>query len=102
MMLERRVVYEAWEHLEKLNPDIPIHWVWGEASGRTGGAAMQQQTSWRRARGKGRDTNEVFKSVGHLIPQEAPEALASSIFRCLERLHFDESRFNVAGQKVKL
>ncbi|KDQ15271.1 hypothetical protein BOTBODRAFT_65628 [Botryobasidium botryosum FD-172 SS1] len=87
MLMERLAVYETWELLETLDPSIPIHWVWGAKSERTGGPPVQQQTSWRRAKGQGRDSNDLLGSVGHLIPQEAPEALADCIFRFLDELY---------------
>ncbi|OBZ69359.1 Peroxisomal membrane protein LPX1 [Grifola frondosa] len=78
MMYERLMVYEAWELLDKINPSITMHWVWGGKSERAGGPVIQ--ITYRR---KGNCSNDVHPNVGHLLPQEIPDLLGMDIFRFL-------------------
>ncbi|KAI0711314.1 hypothetical protein C8Q76DRAFT_797631 [Earliella scabrosa] len=90
MLFERRVVYETWELLEDIDPSIAMHWVWGGKSGRQGGPLSQAQTSFRRPINS---TNDFHPDVGHLLPQEAPDLLASDLARfLLSRYELKRSR----------
>ncbi|KII85654.1 hypothetical protein PLICRDRAFT_115758 [Plicaturopsis crispa FD-325 SS-3] len=76
MLLERRAVYETWELLAHIPPTVPIHWIWGATSTRSGGSVAQAQTSWRRG---AVDSNDALPGVGHMVPQEAPEGLGERL-----------------------
>lgn len=68
MLFERSIVYEAWDLLAELNPEVPLHWVWGGKSRRGGGRAMQAQTSYRHP---GKNTTVWFEDVDHLVSNNA-------------------------------
>ena len=75
MLLTRRVLYEAWEILERVDPRIALHWVWGGLNERTWDVDSQAQTSWRRPQNC---SNSFYTNAGHLVPQQVPDQLGTS------------------------
>ncbi len=72
MLLERRIVYESWELLPHIPSHVPMLWINGSASQRTGGPEARQQTVWRRTRNT---QNVLLSGIGHMLVQEAPDEL---------------------------
>ena len=68
MLFERRVVYETWELLAQVNPEMPLHWIWGGKSMRGGGPIIQAQTTYRHS---GKNSNDWHPDVDHLVSVEA-------------------------------
>ncbi|CUA71854.1 hypothetical protein RSOLAG22IIIB_04799 [Rhizoctonia solani] len=70
-----RLPCEVWELLPTLDERIPVKWIMDSTKATvTGGPDLTQHTVWRRP---ANSTNVQIKGAGHLIPQEAPEALGS-------------------------
>lgn len=64
MLAEPSIVYETWDLLARVDPELAIHWIWGAKSKRGGGREVQARTSWRHP---GRDTAVWFEGVDHLV-----------------------------------
>ncbi|GAB1520382.1 hypothetical protein RhiTH_003457 [Rhizoctonia solani] len=70
-----RLPCEVWEMLPTLDERIPLRWIMDSTSAHaTGGPDLTRHTVWRRP---SNSSNTQIKGAGHLIPQEAPEALGS-------------------------
>ncbi|CAE7073661.1 unnamed protein product [Rhizoctonia solani] len=72
-----RLPCEVWELLPTLDERVSVKWIMDSTDcAQTGGPELTQHTVWRRP---ANSTNIQIKGAGHLIPQEAPEALAREI-----------------------
>ncbi|KAH7337716.1 Alpha/beta hydrolase family-domain-containing protein [Rhizoctonia solani] len=82
-----RLPCEVWELLPTLDERIPIRWIMDSTKtpvSVTGGPELTQHTVWRRP---ANSSNTQIKGAGHLIPQEAPEALAREILYFVQTHH---------------
>lgn len=64
MLFERRVPYEAWELLDRIDQRVYMHWIWGGGSDRTGSVDVKRQTSYRR---EGNSSNVFHAAIGHMV-----------------------------------
>lgn len=64
MLFERANVYETWQMLADINPNTPLHWIWGGKSKRGGGADVQTQTTFRHP---GLNSNAWYPGIDHLV-----------------------------------
>ncbi|KAJ1301022.1 hypothetical protein OPQ81_003445 [Rhizoctonia solani] len=87
-----RLPCEVWELLPTLDERIPIKWIMDCTQAGvsvTGGPEYTRHTVWRRP---SNSTNTQIKGTGHLIPQEAPEALAGEILEFIHTHHSVKSK----------
>ncbi|CAE6492286.1 unnamed protein product [Rhizoctonia solani] len=87
-----RLPCEVWELLPTLDERIPIRWIMNSTRSQgsiTGGPELTQHTVWRRP---ANSTNTQIKGTGHLIPLEAPEALAREILDFIQKHHMAKSK----------
>ncbi|CAE6478454.1 hypothetical protein ACGC1H_006298 [Rhizoctonia solani] len=85
-----RLPCEVWELLPTLDERIPIKWIMdSDKATVTGGPEFTQHTVWRRP---ANSTNVRIQGAGHLIPQEAPEALAREIHDFIQQHHTAKSK----------
>lgn len=80
MLFERLVVYETWELLSEVSPNIPIHWIWGGKSERTGGPIARVQTTYRRPENS---SNDFFPEIGHMVSSWASNIMK---LQCLKSM----------------
>ncbi|KAG1819104.1 Alpha/beta hydrolase family-domain-containing protein [Suillus subaureus] len=90
-----RVRCETWELMETLDEKIELLWILpGKPSEDVSMLAeLRKQRAWRRP---ANSSNIVFKSSGHLIPQESPEELAGVMANFLNR------KYDISSGKSKL
>lgn len=67
MLFERSNVYESWQMLADINPNTPLHWIWGGKSQRGGGADVQTQTTFRHP---GLNSNVWHPGIDHLVSRK--------------------------------
>ncbi|KAH7337714.1 Alpha/beta hydrolase family-domain-containing protein [Rhizoctonia solani] len=85
-----RLHSEVWELLPTLDERIPMRWIMDSTHAwSTGGPKMTQHTVWRRPVNT---TNVKIKGAGHLVPHEAPEALAHEILNFIQTHHGVKSK----------
>ncbi|CAE6467964.1 unnamed protein product [Rhizoctonia solani] len=85
-----RLPCEVWELLPTMDERIPVKWIMDSTNARvTGGPEFTQHTVWRRP---ANSTNVQIKGASHLIPHEAPEALAHEILDFIEKHHTVKSK----------
>ncbi|KZV93760.1 hypothetical protein EXIGLDRAFT_34964 [Exidia glandulosa HHB12029] len=71
---ETRVPNEAWEATRNVPPEVRLFWIMsGTDNTLSGGDAYSAHTVWRRVQNS---SNVRLAHAGHLIPQQAPRALA--------------------------
>jgi len=87
---ERRVPGETWELLPGLNASVELYWIMaGIGADATEGTINTQQTVWRRPQNS---SNVRISSAGHLIPQEAPQELAQTVYEFIRRKYMREEK----------
>jgi pimeloyl-ACP methyl ester carboxylesterase len=69
VLFDRSFVYETWQMLADIDPQLPIHWIWGGKSKRGGGQEIQAQTTFRHP---GLNTNVWHPGIGHLVRLNLP------------------------------
>ncbi|KAG1872917.1 Alpha/beta hydrolase family-domain-containing protein [Suillus subalutaceus] len=85
---------EAWELMEKLDEKIELLWILpGKDILDMSISEVIKQRPWRRP---ANSSNIIFKSTGHLIPQESPEELARVMADFLHR------KYDICSGKSKL
>ncbi|KAG2040698.1 Alpha/Beta hydrolase protein [Suillus americanus] len=86
---------ETWELMEKLDEKIELLWILPGKSSKdaTMLVDVRKQRAWRRP---ANSSNVIFKSAGHLIPQESPEELARVMANFLNR------KYDISPGKSKL
>ncbi|KZT22255.1 hypothetical protein NEOLEDRAFT_1181002 [Neolentinus lepideus HHB14362 ss-1] len=79
MFADTSVAYEVFERLPELDPRVELKWVLpGNAKQDSiGGVEMQPYRAWRRPQNA---SNVIIPGAGHLITQEAPQALAEEMW----------------------
>ncbi|KAG1859224.1 Alpha/beta hydrolase family-domain-containing protein [Suillus subluteus] len=85
---------ETWELIEKLDEKIELLWILpGKQHQNMPIPEVRKQRAWRRP---ANSSNIIFKSAGHLIPQESPEELARVMADFLHR------KYDICSGKSKL
>ncbi|KAG1859215.1 Alpha/Beta hydrolase protein [Suillus subluteus] len=86
---------ETWELMEKLDEKIELLWIFPGKESLDVSMLMElrKQRAWRRP---ANSSNIIFKSAGHLIPQESPEELARVMADFLNR------KYDISSGKSKL
>ncbi|KAB5595487.1 Argonaute-like protein [Ceratobasidium theobromae] len=80
-----RLSCEVWELLPTLDESIPLKWIMDSTDAMvTGGKDITPHTVWRRP---ANSCNVAIEGTGHLIPQQAPEALAREIIDFVRQQH---------------
>ncbi|KAJ1301035.1 hypothetical protein OPQ81_003456 [Rhizoctonia solani] len=80
-----RLQSEVWELLPALDKRISLKWMMDSTQAWcTGGPEITQHTVWRRPENA---SNIKIEGAGHLIPHEAPEALAHEILEFIQTHH---------------
>ncbi|KAF8523020.1 Alpha/beta hydrolase family-domain-containing protein [Gautieria morchelliformis] len=84
VFLERGLSYETWELLPQLDTRIELFFILNGKDTRYIGEQALRELPWRRPANA---TNIIISSAGHLIPQEAPEELATLVVGFLKGEH---------------